>query len=343
MRRFTFLAILAACFFKANAQFVYVDLSPDKTICGNGGFYNADLDNDHTDDFRISINIRNDERHIELMPLQDSCFIANSDTGAAGTVSSFRLYDSIGPASCWAFVKNSFSLSHSGKSPGESSKTDSVRKEIIFGLKLVKNGIHRYGWIRLVIPNDASWFTIRDYAASTSLIQAGQVKKVIEYPEDEWKIPNNSVFFELGGNAPIFGSFNYERFLLNKGLFHLSARIGIGASKFSSQFTVSMPVLLTGIFHIVKALYAETGFGVSLMYIGEMAHNSYSSQQHWDYYKGLTLTATLGMRIQFPKGFLFRFGYTPWWYVSDESNIFEKGVQSLIGISMGYGFGKRKH
>lgn len=148
--------------------------------------------------------------------------------------------------------------------------------------------------------------------------------------------PNNSIYIEFGGNAIFFGSLNYERVIINKNLFYLSGRIGIGYGNFSGTRIISMPILINGIFQIYNPLSLEVGIGISLMNIGKQDN---FGDGNWIYRNEVAPTGIVGIRLQLKNGFLMRLDFTPF-YANLEYQNETSIIHCSFGLSLGYSFGK---
>ncbi|MFA5781137.1 MAG: hypothetical protein WC868_02590 [Bacteroidales bacterium] len=175
------------------------------------------------------------------------------------------------------------------------------------------------------------------------IIVFGQNSKImpdtsVSFKKDTLKnirIPNNSFYIELLGNAPLY-SLNYERIFINKNKFYLSGRIGIGYffSKLDpgSSNIVVTPVLINVGYQLRKKFFIETGIGATYAYQREVTYSYYSGKKEIDINNSFFGTALIGLRIQGSKGFLFRVGFTPFYSIN------EFLFAPFGGVSFGYSF-----
>jgi hypothetical protein len=169
---FVFL-MLAGKFSKA--QLIYVDISPDITISNLGDFYDLDLNGDGIMDFEIIRDGVNIYKSVDIKRLHDSCSIAFYSLEVCFYAKMYANYQPIDNSSLWFNSDNNVNLGnyggktlcmHYGAFPGQVDK--------YLGLRLIVNGITYYGWVRIDVASNATWFKIKDYAYNDSSIIAGQ-------------------------------------------------------------------------------------------------------------------------------------------------------------------------
>ena len=141
--------------------------------------------------------------------------------------------------------------------------------------------------------------------------------------------PNNSIYLELGGNAILYGSLNYERILLHRKFFYLSARGGIGGGYIPKASILAFPVLINSIFQFHKGSAVELGVGASMMFVGAEEGEA-GELDFWQKGNAPIPTGTIGYRFQGKRGFLLRVNFTPF------TNF--KEFFYFFGISFGYSF-----
>jgi hypothetical protein len=146
--------------------------------------------------------------------------------------------------------------------------------------------------------------------------------------------PNNSVYLELGGNAVLFGSLNYERVLLHRKFFYLTARGGLGGGYIPTASILSFPVLVNTLFQFYKGGAAEVGLGATMMLIG-MEEGDAGDNDFWKNGNAPMPTGTIGYRYQGKRGFLLRVNFTPFTNFSE--------VFYFLGLSFGYSFPAQRH
>jgi hypothetical protein len=149
----------------SDAQAIYIDITPDTTISAIGGYYYLDLNNDGINDFKIIRIGINDYNDVSISCVHDSSFVSCYSLDACFYAKAYTLDQTIGNSEPWCPGNSSVNLAnyggittcmHSGAFPGQTDK--------YLGLKLVKNGMSFYGWVRIDVGGDASWFTLKDYA-----------------------------------------------------------------------------------------------------------------------------------------------------------------------------------
>lgn len=124
--------------------------------------------------------------------------------------------------------------------------------------------------------------------------------------EKELALKKNSIFLELMGNTPGFGSINYERkFLRTKHSFS-TARIG-----FSPFDELYFPFSITRVFHSERKNHFELGGGYTL----SIDKNNFKTRPQ-DY----ALIFDILYRYEVPGGnSAFRLGWTPLFFLNRES------------------------
>ena len=168
------------------------------------------------------------------------------------------------------------------------------------------------------------------------------------------KIPNNSIFFELGGQAMLV-SIDYERIIFHGSDFYMSGRTGIGCVP-GTISTLSLPLLFNGMYQVSNGFLFELGLGFNLTYTfypdyyssdGFLSGNTFhKSGRFFD----PLITGVVGFRVQGKKGFLFRLGFTP--FIELTKNIENRTIYKQVGtknsflpwvgMSFGYCFKVKK-
>lgn len=166
----------------ADAQVVYTDVTPDTTFTNNGDFYNLDLDNNSSVDFKLLLTRLNNATtsgtsYINLVEVDPVSL--NAAVGTSSTNIPLKLYlnNSIGSSLSWnpggattlPLGRTSSGTSTSGSWLGAQDKYLPLRFEI--------SGQTHYGWVRLDVDANAKSFTVKDYAYNTTpnqKILAGQ-------------------------------------------------------------------------------------------------------------------------------------------------------------------------
>jgi hypothetical protein len=179
-----------------NSQITYIDIDPDTTISENGGYYNIDVNGDDSAEFQIirQSSPTNNES-VDINILKENCYVAGIIGDCAFAVE-YHLNDSIGPESWWHLYYNHFLMAFIGASVCLSSGQFIGDTNVYLGLKWIETGITHYGWFRVDVADDATWFTVKDYAYSSSTILAGQKSSTYldEFEEsDLFQIFNNDI------------------------------------------------------------------------------------------------------------------------------------------------------
>ena len=167
--------------FSTLAQIHYVDIIPDTTITGDGSKYDLDIDSDGLHEYELSIkyyDIWHIWPSIELISLFDSGYVSYSMVESCWMVEALELNDTVENTKFWSFLSQPlfYQISYFGPSYCmHSGYFDGVSDKYI-GMKWTKNGHTYFGWLRIDVAADASWFKLKDYAYSESGILAGQKK-----------------------------------------------------------------------------------------------------------------------------------------------------------------------
>lgn len=161
----------------------------------------------------------------------------------------------------------------------------------------------------------------------------------------ESSFAKNAVYAELAGNGGFY-TLNYERFLrddasIRVGAMYMSISLSAGSGQnmaSSSGTWLTFPVLFeyTGVRAGSHAL--NLGAGLDFFYFSGSAATFDATASS----SGLLPAATLdiGYRYGDPKGgFLFKATYTPFVFVTAETQTFSQKVQHWAGLSFGWRFG----
>lgn len=154
----------------ADATVIYTDI-PDAVRTGNGGFYNLDLNNDVTVDYKISIVTGPSYAYVKIdrMNTNDmagSMFDATTPAMSANAAIDQSLTWNMYNMNYLAIVST---MSTQGTWIGVTNK--------YLGLQLHVGPNIYYGWARLDVNSSATGFTIKDYAynnVANQQILAGQ-------------------------------------------------------------------------------------------------------------------------------------------------------------------------
>ncbi|MGE0399615.1 MAG: hypothetical protein AB7T06_23065 [Kofleriaceae bacterium] len=168
---------------------------------------------------------------------------------------------------------------------------------------------------------------------------------VMQQMSEEKSFAKNAIYAELAGNGGFY-TINYERFLredasIRVGAMYMSISVSAGSGQSmaeSSGTWMTFPVLFeyTGIRSGAHAL--NLGAGMDFFYFSGSAGTFDATASS----SGVLPAATvdLGYRYSDPKGgFLFKIAYTPFVFVTAETQTFSQKVQHWAGLSFGWRFG----
>lgn len=119
------------------------------------------------------------------------------------------------------------------------------------------------------------------------------------------------ILYGEGGGIGGYGSLNYENVFFSKGLFRLSARVGLGTYRvldFQNHFNPDLiiPVALYGM--VGKTHFAEIGFGQAIASTVQVNIENLQPARRVN----LHANFSMGYRFQREKGgFFFRLSYSP--------------------------------
>ncbi len=185
LRNYSSLAVAALGVGSANAGIIYTDVNPDQTFSNNGQFYDLDLNNDLTNDFRITITTGGGGpgstfTYIKATPLNSNSVVFSQNFGASAKLASAMSASSnIGAGNQWAngnaiylgdYTKVGTFTTSNGAWGNQSDK--------YLGLKLKVGANTYYGWIRMDVGNKYGSFTVKDYAyenTNNTTIKAGDM------------------------------------------------------------------------------------------------------------------------------------------------------------------------
>lgn len=172
--RVTFMLVLIFISLPSIAQIQYVDINPDTTIV-KGGSYTLDLNNDGLADFQLSVNNDTLFHSDEIRCLYDNCFVSHYVIEGCYMTAALDLNDSVKNGTfSYQFKPDFYTLYFGGLSYCMHSGSFGGQTDKYIGLKLVRNGIDYYGWLRIDVAADGSWIKLKDYAYAESGILAGQ-------------------------------------------------------------------------------------------------------------------------------------------------------------------------
>ncbi len=167
----TFIVTAMMFSLSANAQIVYMDVTPDSTFACNGNqncnhTYVLDLNNDGLVDFRINMGYYYHNSNVRWVSIIDS--IGNAFAISTNGAKKFFLNDTIGPAQTWQADSSAFLRRWSSHVNGSYKGEWIYETDKYLGLALNVSGLTYYGWVRLDVTVDASTETciciIKDYA-----------------------------------------------------------------------------------------------------------------------------------------------------------------------------------
>jgi hypothetical protein len=147
--------------------------------------------------------------------------------------------------------------------------------------------------------------------------------------------PFNSIYVELLGQTVLGISFNYERVLLHRKFYYLTAKAGFGAGVvFPFATLIAFPVMINSLFQVHKGMSIELGTGIDMMFVNAEGGEG-NDLGIWKNGNAPIPSGVIGLRYQAKKGFLFRFDFTSF------TNFDE--IYYFFGISFGYSFPRYPH
>ena len=157
------------------SQIHYIDIEPDTIITGDGSKYELDIDSDSQSEFILSIEVIDSVYPlIKMTSTIDSGFVANYMVENCWMAWSLELNDTVQKMSYLFYQPPYYKLAYFGLSyclhPGFFPGT--IDKYL--GMKWTKNGHTFFGWLRIDVATDASWFKLKDFAYAEDGILAGQ-------------------------------------------------------------------------------------------------------------------------------------------------------------------------
>jgi hypothetical protein len=174
-----FLLIMASL--SAFNQVIYYDINPDTTITEDNGHYDLDFINDDFIDFQLRLQFHDNATygHIEVLINNDSCFVLGVFFAGEGCYEAERLIlnDTIN-----AFISNksqaqwynrpSLLMAYSGLTWCHGLFYGGWN-DVYLALKWIDKSVPYVCWVRLDVAEDASWFTVKDYAYGPYTVIAG--------------------------------------------------------------------------------------------------------------------------------------------------------------------------
>ena len=186
------------------AQIIYTDINPDSTFIASlqdpWAMYQLDLNNDGSQDFTITHFHPSANLFIVEMNCSQygECEVLTDANGIPKALNKNDLIDAQ-QSSWYNSYANAMHMSDNWK--GMSDK--------ILGLRILKNSNWYYGWTRLDVPADETFFTIKDYAYQSSPglgLKAGETTGGTGIPfrqAAETKIiPQNNILLIERGDQP---------------------------------------------------------------------------------------------------------------------------------------------
>jgi len=181
--------------------------------------------------------------------------------------------------------------------------------------------------------------------ASMAPSPAPTAPAVMQQMPAEKTFAKNAIYAELAGNGGFY-TINYERFLredasIRVGAMYMSISVSAGSGQNMAESNgtwMTFPVLFeyTGIHAGPHAL--NLGAGLDFFYFSGSAGTFEATASS----SGMLPAATLdiGYRYGNPKGgFVFKAAYTPFAFVTAETQTFSQKVQHWAGLSFGWRFG----
>lgn len=192
----------------SNAQLIYIDIVPDTTISASGGYYNLDLNNDGILDYKISRYTIVDHNSVDIETLHDNCYTSYYNIECL-FAKAYSFNDSIGDFSPWYNSSSKINIANHGGTTTCMDDGEFIGEvDKCLGLKVIASGEVYYGWVRIDVASDASWFTMKDYAYNDTTIFAGQMstgmnETAIKPKEFEVYYSNNEVVLKNINNQEI--------------------------------------------------------------------------------------------------------------------------------------------
>lgn len=222
-----------------NAQIIYTDIDPDSTL-GSNETYNLDLNNDATPDFNIL--------QFESAPVFEVVGMHalgnNAVLNSGGLPTALNTNDPIDVSQSFWQTGSYQALNYYGTGSVYGNWLGVTDKYL--GLRIVVGSDTLYGWARLDVANDATSFTIKDYAYNVTpneSILAGQTTLVNVKETDINK--NVSVYS--------FGKKVYINTNKNKGTITILNSLGQVAANSSiknSQTIINVAHIKSGIYFV---------------------------------------------------------------------------------------------
>jgi len=161
----------------ADAQIVYTDIIPDSTVTTDSAYYDLDLNNDGTFDFRFNLTLYPGGTSSSALPSfnkvgvtpLNSNLIAGSATGAYIYPLAMNAGDTV-QASLTFNMGSSQSMGSYWGGTAPYGNWLGVNDKYI-GLQLDVSGSIYYGWARLDVSATGNAFTIKDYAYMNAVNQ----------------------------------------------------------------------------------------------------------------------------------------------------------------------------
>ena len=195
------LLLFLIAFISINAQIVYTDVMPDILVSSQNTDYYLDLNNDNTKDFDLR-SFNNTAVEIYTYPNQEAemlCYLNSLSTNSAAqffiegtdTISSQPSYNYLEWVNTFNNGSNTAKLLRYSKYKSETQS--------YLGLRIKINSQWHYGWVRLIVAENFSNFTVLDYAYNATAdtpIKTGQTTTGLEkinYPPFSLQVfPNPS-------------------------------------------------------------------------------------------------------------------------------------------------------
>lgn len=162
-------------------QVIYFDINPDTTITEDNGHYDLDFINDDSIDFQLRLQFHDNHNYgnIAVLINNDSCFVLGVFFAGEGCYEAERLKlnDTIN-----AFISNNSPAQWYNR-PSLLMAYDGLSfchglfyggwNDVYLALKWIDKSVPYVCWVRLDVAEDASWFTVKDYAYGPYTVISG--------------------------------------------------------------------------------------------------------------------------------------------------------------------------
>ena len=210
---------------------------------------------------------------------------------------------------------------------------------LIFTVLTIFSGFHSIAQ-QQTLPRDGSVTGLKNDSIATQKSNSGRGSKndSLTRPKTDsgrQVYPFNSIYVELLGQTVLGTSVNYERVLLHRKFYYLTAKAGFGGGVvYPISSLIAFPLMINSLFQVYKGLSVELGTGINMMFVN-IEGGEGNDLGIWKNGNAPIPSGVIGLRYQGKKGFLFRFDFTSF------TNFDE--IYYFFGISFGYSFPRHPH